>query len=129
MAQPTTCPRCAKRLPPAAKFCRHLLRPVEEVPEQAIARLIERTQAIPLLMVELIRGLKRDGFIRARVDGQLVELDRSEPIRLNKNKRHKIEAVVDRLVIREGIRVRGFRTEIPTLEDVFLKLTGHGIRD
>jgi ABC-2 type transport system ATP-binding protein len=33
------------------------------------------------------------------------------------------------LVAREGIRVRGFRTEIPTLEDVFLKLTGHGIRD
>jgi ABC-type uncharacterized transport system ATPase subunit len=29
----------------------------------------------------------------------------------------------------EGIRVRGFRTEIPTLEDVFLKLTGHGVRD
>jgi len=28
-----------------------------------------------------------------------------------------------------GQRVRGFRTEIPTLEDVFLKLTGHGIRD
>jgi ABC-2 type transport system ATP-binding protein len=33
------------------------------------------------------------------------------------------------LVAREGIRVRGFRTEMPTLEDVFLKLTGHGIRD
>ncbi|MEA2765285.1 MAG: type transport system ATP-binding protein [Gemmatimonadaceae bacterium] len=33
------------------------------------------------------------------------------------------------VVAREGIRVRGFRTEIPTLEDVFLKLTGHGIRD
>ena len=32
-------------------------------------------------------------------------------------------------IAREGIRVRGFRTEIPTLEDVFLKLTGHGIRD
>ena len=32
-------------------------------------------------------------------------------------------------VAREGIRVRGFRTEIPTLEDVFLKLTGHAIRD
>ena len=29
----------------------------------------------------------------------------------------------------EGIRVRGFRTEMPTLEDVFLKLTGHGVRD
>ena len=32
-------------------------------------------------------------------------------------------------IAREGIKVRGFRTEIPTLEDVFLKLTGHGIRD
>jgi ABC-2 type transport system ATP-binding protein len=32
-------------------------------------------------------------------------------------------------IAREGIRVRGFRTEIPTLEDVCLKLTGHGIRD
>jgi ABC-2 type transport system ATP-binding protein len=32
-------------------------------------------------------------------------------------------------IAREGIRVRGFRTEIPTLEEVFLKLTGHGIRD
>jgi ABC-2 type transport system ATP-binding protein len=33
------------------------------------------------------------------------------------------------VIAREGVRVRGFRTEIPTLEDVFLKLTGHGIRD
>ncbi len=33
------------------------------------------------------------------------------------------------LIASEGIHVRGFRTEFPTLEDVFLKLTGHGIRD
>jgi ABC-2 type transport system ATP-binding protein len=32
-------------------------------------------------------------------------------------------------IAQQGIQVRGFRTEIPTLEDVFLKLTGHGIRD
>lgn len=32
-------------------------------------------------------------------------------------------------IAREGVHVRGFRTEIPTLEEVFLKLTGHGIRD
>ena len=32
-------------------------------------------------------------------------------------------------IAHEGVRVRGFRTEIPTLEEVFLKLTGHGIRD
>lgn len=36
---------------------------------------------------------------------------------------------VIRFVAREDVRVRGFRTESPTLEDVFLKLTGHGIRD
>lgn len=39
-----------------------------------------------------------------------------------------VTAVIQR-VAEEGIHVRGFRTEIPTLEDVFLKLTGHGIRD
>lgn len=55
---------------------------------------------------DVIEKLKREGFIRARIDGQLIELDRTEPIRLNKNRRHTIEAVVDRLVIREGIRVR-----------------------
>ena len=33
------------------------------------------------------------------------------------------------LIARENIQVTGFRTELPTLEDVFLKLTGHGIRD
>ena len=32
-------------------------------------------------------------------------------------------------VAKEGIRITGFRSEVPTLEDVFLKLTGHGIRD
>ncbi len=44
--------------------------------------------------------------MRARIDGEIVELDRPEPIRLKKNQRHTIEAVVDRLVVREGIRIR-----------------------
>src|SRR5881275_3359842 len=55
---------------------------------------------------DVIEKLKREGFVRARIDGQLMELDRPAPIRLNKNRRHTIEAVIDRLVIREGIRVR-----------------------
>ena len=33
------------------------------------------------------------------------------------------------VIAREGIQVKGFRTEVPTLEAVFLKLTGHGVRD
>jgi excinuclease ABC subunit A len=55
---------------------------------------------------DVIEKLRREGFVRARIDGQIVELDRPERIRLNKNKKHTIEAVVDRLVVRDGIRIR-----------------------
>ncbi len=55
---------------------------------------------------DVLEKLKREGFVRARIDGQLIELDRPEPIRLKKAERHTIEAVVDRLLIRDGIRVR-----------------------
>src|SRR6202030_3896394 len=55
---------------------------------------------------DIVEKLKREGFVRARIDGQIVELDRPEPIRLKKGERHTIEAVVDRLVVRDGIRVR-----------------------
>jgi excinuclease ABC subunit A len=55
---------------------------------------------------DVIEKIRREGFVRVRIDGQIIELDRSEPIRLIKNKRHTIEAVVDRLVVRNGIRVR-----------------------
>jgi excinuclease ABC subunit A len=55
---------------------------------------------------DVLEKLKREGFVRARIDGRLIELDQPEPIRLKKAERHKIEAVVDRLVVRDGIRVR-----------------------
>jgi excinuclease ABC subunit A len=55
---------------------------------------------------DVIEKIKREGFVRARIDGEVVEVDRPEPIRLKKNQNHTIEAVVDRLVIREGIRSR-----------------------
>ncbi|MEO5719162.1 MAG: excinuclease ABC subunit UvrA, partial [Chthoniobacterales bacterium] len=55
---------------------------------------------------DVIEKTKREGFVRIRVDGEIVELSRPEPIRLKKGERHTIEAVVDRLVVREGIRTR-----------------------
>jgi excinuclease ABC subunit A len=55
---------------------------------------------------DVMEKTKREGFVRARIDGQIIELDRPEPIRLNKNRQHTIEAVVDRLIVRDGIRVR-----------------------
>jgi excinuclease ABC subunit A len=55
---------------------------------------------------DVVEKTRREGFVRMRIDGKIIELDRSEPIRLKKKERHTIEAVVDRLIMREGIRVR-----------------------
>jgi excinuclease ABC subunit A len=55
---------------------------------------------------DVIEKLRREGFVRARIDGEVVELGRPEPIRLRKTDSHTIEAVVDRLIIRDEVRVR-----------------------
>jgi len=55
---------------------------------------------------DVIERLAREGFVRARVDGELVELANGVRVRLDPKQKHTIEAVVDRLVIDEKIRVR-----------------------
>jgi excinuclease ABC subunit A len=55
---------------------------------------------------DVIEKAKREGFVRVRIDGEIAELGKPEPIRLKKTEKHTIEAVVDRLVIREGVRTR-----------------------
>jgi excinuclease ABC subunit A len=55
---------------------------------------------------DVIERLAREGFVRARVDGEFVELAADTRIKLDKKKFHAIEAVVDRLVIDSKIRVR-----------------------
>jgi excinuclease ABC subunit A len=56
---------------------------------------------------DVLERLSREGFVRARVDGEFVELgDTNRPVKLDKKKFHNIEAVVDRLVIDDKIRVR-----------------------
>ncbi len=52
----------------------------------------------------LLSEVRRKGYARARVDGELVDLD--EEIRLERYRRHDIEVVVDRLVLRDGVRRR-----------------------
>ena len=54
---------------------------------------------------KVLDNIKRSGFIRARIDGSLYELTEEE-VTLDKNKKHNIEAVVDRIVIKEGIERR-----------------------
>lgn len=51
-----------------------------------------------------IDGLRRDGFVRARIDGQ--QFDLSDDIPLDKSKAHVLEVVVDRIVVREGTKGR-----------------------
>ncbi len=55
---------------------------------------------------DVIERLSREGFVRARIDSDLVELTNSVRVKLEPKEKHTIEAVVDRLVIDEKIRVR-----------------------
>jgi excinuclease ABC subunit A len=60
---------------------------------------------------DVIDRARREGFVRLRIDGEIIDLGRPEPIKLLKTKKHTIEAVVDRLALRsegegEGIRER-----------------------
>ena len=54
--------------------------------------------------VDLLADLRRRGYVRARIDGQVAHLD--EAPKLGRHNRHDIEVVIDRLTIREGVRVR-----------------------
>ncbi|WP_418508112.1 excinuclease ABC subunit UvrA [Dysosmobacter sp.] len=97
------CPKCGK-----------------EIRQQTIDQIIDQVLALPegtriQVMAPVVRGkkgehakvfedAKRSGYVRARVDGSLYELD--EEIKLEKNKKHSIEIIVDRLIIRPDIRQR-----------------------
>ncbi|MEA5042446.1 MAG: excinuclease ABC subunit UvrA [Oscillibacter ruminantium] len=97
------CPKCGK-----------------EIRQQTIDQIIDQVLSLPdgtriQVMAPVARGKKgeyaktfedarKSGYVRARVDGSLYELD--EEIKLDKNKKHNIEIVVDRLIIREDVRQR-----------------------
>ncbi|WP_449537607.1 excinuclease ABC subunit UvrA [Ferdinandcohnia sp. Marseille-Q9671] len=54
--------------------------------------------------VKVLEDIKKQGYVRIRVDGEMVEL--SDDIELEKNKKHSIEVVVDRIVVKEGVATR-----------------------
>ena len=55
--------------------------------------------------VKLLDNIKKNGYVRARIDGELYDLE-DEQIELDKNKKHSIDIVIDRLKVREGIEGR-----------------------
>ena len=91
-----------------------------EIKQQTVDQIVDRVEELPdgskiMLMAPIVRGrkgehikeleqAKKSGYARVRVDGSLFEL--TEKIELDKNKKHDIEVVVDRLVIKEGITSR-----------------------
>ncbi len=97
------CPKCGK-----------------EIKRQTVDQMVDRIMELPertkiQLLAPVVRGrkgehvklfaqIKKSGYVRVRVDGNMYEL--SEEIKLDKNIKHNIEVVVDRLVIKEGIEKR-----------------------
>lgn len=97
------CPKCGK-----------------EIKKQTIDQIVDRIMELPertklQLLAPVVRGrkgehvklledAKKSGYVRVRVDGLMYEL--SEKIELEKNKKHNIEIVVDRLMVKEGMQMR-----------------------
>ncbi|HKS31264.1 MAG TPA: excinuclease ABC subunit UvrA [Chthoniobacterales bacterium] len=91
---------------------------VRQTPQQIVDQILAYPQETKIMVLapivsnergefrDVIEKLRREGFVRTRVDGEIIELGRPEPIRLKKTEAHTIEAVVDRLIIRDGVRVR-----------------------
>ncbi len=110
------CPKCGKEIAQQT---------VDQMVDQIIS--IEEGARIQLLAPvvrgrkgeyhKLIEDAKKDGFVRLRVDGQIVDIN--DEIKLDKNKKHNIEIVVDRLVMRGDIQKR----LVDSLETV-LRLSG-----
>ena len=78
-----------------------LLRNPERTRFQILAPVVRGRKGEFEDLIELLRG---DGYARALIDGEMVQL--SDDIKLTKQKKHTIEVVVDRLVVKEGIRQR-----------------------
>ena len=90
------------------------------ITRQSVDQIVQNVLGLPegervMVLAPIVRGRKgefkkeleklaKEGFLRARVDGELLSLD--EEIRLDKRRNHTIEAVVDRLLIKAGIRDR-----------------------
>lgn len=85
---------------------------VEEIVDQILA--LEERSKLQLLApvisgrkgehVKVLENLQKEGYVRLRIDGEMVEI--TDDIQLEKTKKHTIEVVVDRIVVKEGIKSR-----------------------
>ncbi|KYH35412.1 UvrABC system protein A [Clostridium tepidiprofundi DSM 19306] len=92
-----------------------------EIEKQTVDQMVDRIMQLPertkiQILSPIIRGKKgehtkvienimKNGYVRARIDGQIYDLQEDE-LKLNKNKKHTIEVIVDRIIVKEGIESR-----------------------
>ncbi|MDU7955761.1 MAG: excinuclease ABC subunit UvrA [Clostridium perfringens] len=98
------CPKCGK-----------------EITQQSVDQIVDQIMELPerskiMILAPIIRGrkgthekvlenIKKQGFVRARIDGEIYDLTEDE-VKLEKNIKHNIEAVVDRIIVKGGIEGR-----------------------
>ncbi|MCX0369526.1 excinuclease ABC subunit UvrA [Clostridium perfringens] len=98
------CPKCGK-----------------EITQQSVDQIVDQIMELPerskiMILAPIIRGrkgthekvlenIKKQGFVRARIDGEIYDLTEDE-VKLEKNIKHSIEAVVDRIIVKDGIEGR-----------------------
>ena len=97
------CPKCGK-----------------PITQQSVDQMVDQITALPertklLLMAQVVRGkkgehkkilehIRHEGYVRVRIDGEVYDVN--DTIQLEKNKKHTIEVIVDRLIVREGMEQR-----------------------
>ncbi len=97
------CPKCGKKIEKQTidQIIDSILELEEGTRIQVLSPIIRGRKGE---FVKLLQEYQKEGFVRARIDGETVEL--SDDIKIDKKKKHNVEIIVDRLVIKEDIRSR-----------------------
>ncbi|MCT8976420.1 excinuclease ABC subunit UvrA [Clostridium sp. CX1] len=98
------CPKCGKKITQQTvdQMVDKILSMPERTKIQILAPIIRGRKGEH---VKVLENIRKNGFVRARIDGETIDLQEEE-VKLEKNKRHNIEAVIDRLVVKEEIKSR-----------------------
>ena len=98
------CPNCGKKIEKQTidQIVDNIMELEEGTKIQVMAPVIRGRKGE---FVKQIDGYRKDGFVRARIDGEIYDLSEDE-ISLDKKKKHNIDLIVDRLVVKESVRSR-----------------------
>ncbi len=97
------CPKCGKKIEKQTidQIIDNILELEEGTRIQVLAPVVRGRKGE---FVKLLENFQKEGFVRARVDGETVEL--SDDLQIDRKKKHNVELIVDRLIIKEDIRSR-----------------------